>query len=328
MARKTKAQQALAAPETSLSNDDYYKNGSYVLFAIGTIMLVVSQVYFLLSGWVTEFSKLPPKTGIFVLDLLIEFFPAVMRNPSSKVIYDLIGGLALAASSLVVFEGSRRRGPQVNFSQKWLAWYWTIAQFVAIGFATPLYLGWLLQQQPVIKNEKDFVYVGSFRAYSVVIVLLLTGILNVEIERTVLETGLVDPSLLIGWLLLPVIGVSAAIYLDKSTSSPTAQKGTYGVLLTYAMSFFVGAGGYFRVLLLLLSNQFSLNDLLTNPPAVFLAMDLMGVMVGSFYWLYKDGRISITHNWPLLFLFGPGAYLSYLCFLRDRQIDAILDGEA
>jgi hypothetical protein len=288
----------------------------HILFGLGVFVLVGSNVSLILSGWLDEFHSLPPKTGVYIMDLLLEFFPVALKTPSAKVVYDMIAGIALPASTAVIYEGSRRRGLHGGFNQMLLAAYWSIAQFVAIGFATPLFLA-LYTAKPVA--DPDYVHVGNFRVYGVLLGLLGTTILTPFMEAG-LAKGQPNNSLLVGWLLYPVIVISLSVVLDKSKGTRPASP-RFVQDFGYFMGFIVSALSHLRTVKLIADGNFHLDEITSNAPCVFLAFDLVGVLMSSYIWIQGDGRVSVFSYLWIAMLFGPGAHFSVLCAIRERAID-------
>jgi len=289
----------------------------WALFGLGLFVLLGSNASLMLSGWVDEFSKRPPVTGIFVLDLLTAFFPAVYETPSARIIMDVMSGFAVAASTAVVYEGSRRRGPGPNrFNQNILAAFWWVAQFVAIGFATPVYFAMLLNK-PV--KDSEYVHVGKFRVFAVLLGIIGTGAITPMLEDSIMKKN-PDVSLMIAWLLFPVVVISLATAVDRSTSARRVFPG-FLQLIPYLSAFAAGAVGHFRTVKVIADGQFSAQDILSNAPCVFLIFDLIGVVVGSYVWIQADKRISAFSYWWVALLFGPGAHFALLCAVRDRKVE-------
>lgn len=290
---------------------------SKFLFALGLFVLIGSNASLFGSGWVEHFTKTkPPVTGIFLLDLLIAFFPEVYQTPSARIIMDLIAGFALSGSTVVVYEGSRRRGNKIQFNQLLLGAYWWILQFVAIGFATPVFLG-LYLTKPV--KDTDYVQVGNMRSYVVLVAILGTSVLNQMLETSIFKKQL-DITVIVLWLLFPVVTISLGVILDRSKSATPTQP-RFVQLIPYLLAFATGAVGHFRTVKVIMDGEFRLSDITSNAPCVFLIFDLVGVALSCYVWLKGDRRVSPFSYFWVAVLFGPAAHFALLAAIRDRAVD-------
>ena len=78
---------------------------SLLVLSVG--ILVATNVALMASGWLDDFEKLPPLTGVYVLDLLIAFFKDILSSKHGALIFESLGTFAVPATTLVLYEGSR-----------------------------------------------------------------------------------------------------------------------------------------------------------------------------------------------------------------------------
>jgi hypothetical protein len=288
---------------------------SKILIGVGIAVVVIGNGIILSSGWINQ---IKPVTGVYLIDGLLTFFPDIQINEASSLIMEIIAAFAITASTAIVYEGSRRRN---EISQYALAGYWWIAQFVAIGLATPFFFAYLLHTK---SNVKNLVQVGPIRAYGVFIGIFVTGIVN-EMLNPSLKKGDVNLTLLSIWLLWPVVVISGSILIDLNPKKSPPPAIRMIQEFPYIVSVLNSAKAQFLFLQLLatVGPAQSVRDILHNPPAMFLIFDTLGVILGVYGWLYADGKVSLQTMLPILFLFGPGAHVALLCLIRGRQVDGM-----
>jgi hypothetical protein len=294
---------------------------SLILYGVCVFVLLG---YSVLTGWLQDISlNKKPVTGIFTLDLLLAFFPECFVTESGRLSYDVIAGMAVSASTQIIYEGSRQKS---KFNQIVLGFYWWIAQFVAIGVATPLYFALYLQQD---FPKEQYSSVPSIRTYISTTALLVTSVLNVFLEKSLSSKS---PSsspvnLLITWLFAPVVANSFIIWFDRNPSKQqeTPAKPRFIQDFPFICGFLLGMLGHVKLLsLIFITQKFSLQDILTNPPSMFLWFDNFGLYAGGYLWIHFQKQCPNISAWtyaPLAIVFGPAAHFSLLCLLRERELD-------
>lgn len=278
-----------------------------LLFAFGALILLSANVYLLQSGWITEaVDSKPPITGVYPLDLLLRFFPELHANAATQLVMDVMNGFGGTVIALITFEACAQRMPnRVN------ALYMPIAQFVAIGFATPVFLGLLLERQQTTTLPRR--PVGKAVAYTVFLTLVFTGMLG-----NMLQQAGDDVRVLIAFLFFPVFSIPAALLLldggEKQRDSIGAEE------MSFQLCVVNGIVAHYKMLYVLATTTLSVSML--NPPSVFLLLDLLGVVGGAYMWIIaqKDAATVFTpKSIAQLVLLGPGAHFALLCLDRANK---------
>ncbi|KAH9246994.1 hypothetical protein BASA81_015425 [Batrachochytrium salamandrivorans] len=272
-----------------------------ILFAVGVAMLATANVYLIGSGWVAQFEQKPAITGLYIVDLLLNFFPELFTNPWGKLVMEVMNGFAGCVIASITFESvsTTKLGKGVS------ALFMPVAQFVAIGFATPVFYG--LISGNVVQPPRP---VGKLVSYTVLLTLLVTGALGQMLESSI-QAG--DLRILVVFLLLPVVTIFTAVLLNGGggRDSIGAEEMSYQVCVLN------GVVAHVRVLYMLATVSFTVGTI--NPPSVFLFVDLVGLMLGAYLWISQHTQLASSKSLATFVLLGPGAHFALLCLDRSHQ---------
>ena len=288
-----------------------------LLYLLGAAVLVGANATLFLSGWLEEFNEFEPVTGVYIIDLLLEFFPSLFYNTTSQVTFYLMLSMLIASSTAIMFEGSRRR--KAGFSQVKLALFWPIAQFVAAGFATPLYFGFFSAKNV---DDSEYVFIGKSRITGMLMLTIILGLMTGPMIQSFLDQEQ-DQNFLVAWILVPVIIGPLIILTDFSVNAKTERVPRLFLNINYFLAFVLGAVSHFYMLQLFhdRTTKAIYRHILENPPCQFLLLDYLGVLISSYLWLIADGRVSVLSQLHMLFFFGPAAHFAKLCVSRERDIE-------
>lgn len=274
-----------------------------ILFAVGVAVLASANVYLIGSGWVAQFDQKPAITGLYIVDLLLNFFPELYTNPWGKLVVELMNGFAGCVIASITFESVSA----TKLSSGVSALFMPVAQFVAIGFATPVFYGLIAGN--AVQPPKP---VGKLVSYTVFFTLLVTGAMGQMLESS-MQSG--DLRVLGVFLIFPVATIFLAVLVNGNGGGGRDSIGAEE--MSYQLCVLNGVVAHVRVLHMLATVPFTVDTI--NPPSVFLFLDLVGLVLGGYLWISQHAQLTSTKSLVTLALLGPGAHFSLLCLERSRQ---------